>query len=95
MCKEYCVYINGVRFMNTEDYSNRMEMSYSDAIEMCEKRGYTLKASAWRKGYIHRNKSKSVVNAVVVPYRGRYGVGYVIHAEEPQSTNYHHVYYTA
>lgn len=93
MCKDYCVYINGVRFMNTEDYSNRREMSFGEAIEMCEKCGCTLKASGYRKGYIRRNKSKSVINAVVVPYDGRYGVGYVIHTEESASTNYHHVYY--
>lgn len=93
MCDVYCVYINSVRFNSSEDYTNRREMSFADAIEMCEKRGYTLKRSAYRKGYIHRNKDKSVINAVVVPYHGRYGVGYVIHKEEPNSTIYHRVYY--
>lgn len=93
MYKDYCVYVNGVRFMNTEEYSKAVMMSFTDAIEMCEKGGYTLKRSAYRKGYIHRNKDRSVINALVVPYHGRYGVGYTIHTEESASTNYHRVYY--
>lgn len=93
MCKEYCVCVNGVRFMNTEEYSKAVMMSFSEAIELCETLGCALKTSAYRKGYIPRNKSKYVINAVVVPYHGRYGVGYTIHTEDPTSTNLHRVYY--
>lgn len=86
-------YVNGIMFLASEDYGSRVAMDLHDAVEMCLSKGLALYTSAFRRGYIHRG-GKLSVNCLVVPYSGRYGVGYAIHVESPH-TAYHIVeYYT-
>lgn len=86
-------YVNGIMFLASEDYESGVTMDLYDAIEMCLSKGLAIHTSASRRGYIHRG-GKLSVNCLVVPYSGRYGVGYALHIESPH-TAYHTVeYYT-
>ena len=86
-------YDNGIMFLASEDYGSSQVMDLSDAFEMCLSKGLTLHKTSWRRGYIHRG-GKLTLNCLVVPYSGRYGVGYALHIESPH-TFYHTVeYYT-
>ena len=86
-------YVNGIMFLASEDYESGEMMCLYDAVLMCHRKGLTLHRTAYRRGYIHRG-GKLNVNCLVVPYSGRYGVGYALHVESPY-TAYHTVeYYT-
>lgn len=86
-------YVNGIMFLASEDYASCEVMDLWDAVLMCYNKGLTHYKSAYRRGYIHRG-GKLTINCLVVPYSGRYGVGYALHVESPH-TFYHTVeYYT-
>ena len=86
-------YVNGIMFLASEDYESSEMMDLYDAVHMTHRKGLTLYRTASRRGYIHRGGNLSV-NCLVVPYSGRYGVGYALHVESPY-TAYHTVeYYT-
>lgn len=82
-------YVNGIMFLLSEDYESGEMMDLHDAVEMCLGKGLALYKTASRRGYIHRGGTLTL-NCLVVPYRGRYGVGYVLHVESPY-TAYHTV----
>lgn len=86
-------YVNGIMFLASENYECGIMMDLSDAIDMCVRKGLTLHKTSYRRGYIRRCKGLGL-NCLVVPYSGRYGVGYALHIEGP-CTAYHIVeYYT-
>lgn len=86
-------YVNGIMFLSSEDYDCGETMDLHDAVEMCLSKGLALYTTALRRGYIRR-AGQLTLNCLVVPYSGRYGVGYVLHVESPH-TAYHTVeYYT-
>lgn len=84
-------YVNGIMFLASEDYLSGVTMKLNDAFEMCVSKGLTHNKTSLRRGYIHRG-GKSTINCLVVPYSGRYGVGYALHVESPY-TAYHTVEY--
>lgn len=87
------IYVNGIMFLASEDYESGVCMDLHDAVEMCLSKGLALYATASRRGYIRRGSYLSL-NCLVVPYSGRYGVGFALHIESPY-TAYHTVeYYT-
>ena len=86
-------YVNGIMFLASEDYESSEMMDLYDAVHMCHRKGLTLYRTASRRGYIYRG-GQLTLNCLVVPYSGRYGVGYALHIESPY-TAYHTVeYYT-
>jgi hypothetical protein len=53
------------------------------------KDGYIEYTTAWARGYYSRKKEIGLVE----PYKGRYGVGYVVHTPSDISSQYHKIAY--
>lgn len=64
-------YVNGIMYLSSEDYEFSVCMDLHDAVEICLSKGLVLYA---RGSYLP-------LNCLVVPYSGRYGVGYAIYVE--------------
>ena len=85
-------YVDGIMFLNSEQYRSRLYLPYDRVVAGLVNRGYTCHAISNRRGYIKRAKDKDSVNCLVMPYEGRYGKGFTLHVQDKR-TAYHYVEY--
>lgn len=85
------MFINGVRYLESEEAWKRQEMSYGYVVEDLSCKHLKCVKSSYRRGYIRRGRGYR--NCIVVPYDGRYGIGYCVHIQCKDSTQYHIVEY--
>lgn len=67
-------YVDGIMFLNSEQYKARVSLPHDRAVAALENLGYTCYRISNRRGYIKRAKGKDNVNCLAMPYQGRYGV---------------------
>lgn len=85
-------YVDGIMFLNSEQYKARVLLPHDRAVEALENLGYSCYAVSNRRGYIKRAKGKNKVNCLAMPYNGRYGKGFTLHVQDKR-TAYHFVEY--
>lgn len=69
-------YVDGIMFLNSENYKSRVLLPHDRVVEALENLGYSCWVTSNRRGYIKRAKGENAANCLVMPYNGRYGVGF-------------------
>ena len=87
------MYINGIRYYESEEPWKATEMRYDDAPAILSDMGLTCVRCSFRRGYMKKGRGELICK--VVPYDGRYGIGYCVHVNYDASTQYHIVEYWA
>ena len=78
--------VEGRKKMNREEWVERMNKEYVAKEELLKHCKYSHSALA--RGYISRK-----IKGIIVPYKGKYGVGYKVCCPNPDSTRYYIVNY--
>lgn len=85
------MYINGIRYYESEEPWKAKEMCYDDAVDDLSGMELTRVKCSLRRGYMKKGRAQLICK--VVPYDGRYGIGYCVHINYAGSTQYHLVEY--
>lgn len=86
------MYINGIRYYESEEPWKAELMGYDDAVEVMSHKGLTRVKCSVRRGYMKKGRGEQLL-CKVVPYDGRYGIGYCLHVNYGGNTQYHLVEY--
>lgn len=85
------MYINGIRYYESEEPWKAELMRYDVANDCLSAKGLTCVKCSLRRGYMKKGRAQLICK--VVPYDGRYGIGYCVHVNYAGSTQYHIVEY--
>ena len=86
------MFINGIRYYGSEEVEKVRELRYDAAVGALSDIGFTCVKCSLRRGYMKKGRGQHLI-CKVVPYDGRYGIGYCLHVNYDCSTQYHIVEY--
>lgn len=86
------MFINGLRYYESEEPWKAELMHYDDAVDAMSHKHLTRVKCSLRRGYMKKGRGQHLI-CKVVPYDGRYGIGYSVHINCDGNTQYHIVEY--